>query len=49
MRTATSWHAQSHNFVGSPNNNGDSMLTNEMLTNNNFLDNERNVSAVSAG
>lgn len=47
VRTATSWHVQTHNF-GS-NNNGDNVLTNEMVTNNNFLENERVVSAVSAG
>lgn len=47
VRTTTSWHVQTHNF-GS-NNNGDNALTNQMLTNNNFLENERVVSAVSAG
>ena len=43
--TTTSWHVQTHNFGP----NGDNLLTNQMLTNNNFLDNERAVSAVSAG
>lgn len=47
VRTTTSWHVQSHDFGA--NNNDDNVLTNEMLTNNNFLDNERAVSAISAG
>lgn len=47
IRSTTSWHVQSHSFGA--NNNGDSSLNNQMMTNNNFLDNERAASAIAAG
>lgn len=47
VRSTTSWHSQT-NIIG-PNNNGDSVLTNQMLTNDNFLNNERAASAIAAG
>lgn len=46
IRTTTSWHSQTQN-VGF-NNNGENLLSNQML-NNNFLDNERATSAIAAG
>lgn len=47
VRSTTSWHLQSHNL--GPNNNGENILSSQMLTNNNFLDNERAASAIAAG
>lgn len=47
IRSMTTWHSQNHNV--SLNNNGDSILSNQMLTNNNFLDNERAVSVIATG
>lgn len=48
MRSTTSWHVQTQHQIA-PNNNGDSPLTHQMVTNNNFLDNERAASAIAAG
>lgn len=47
MRSTTSWHVQTQHLGA--NNNGDSTLTHQMVTNNNFLDNERAASAIAAG
>lgn len=47
VRSTTSWHLQSHNL--GPNNNGENILSSQMLTNNNFLDNERAASEIAAG
>lgn len=46
IRTTASWHSQTQNVAF--NNNGENLLSNQML-NNNFLDNERATSAIAAG
>lgn len=44
MRSTTTWHSQTH--IEGLNNDGVNILSNQMLTNNNFLDNERAASTI---